>query len=800
MALNISKFLKQFFSEAQEKLSHIQEIMQEFEDSPYLKESIVTIQREIHTIKGSSRMVGLKQISEVAHQLEEAFLSLYNDEVESSREIIALLYRGIDCMVELLQLARTKRELYDPGPLLKEIQKKFDQKKKIKKKAKDSTILEHVKKKYKVDFNSLKKKYKKKLPSLGRGKGTKEVDADQKISKEDKKTLKPATKEETASDGIESANLIKEDTDVIERKAKTIMDKTLPTEKAHLKIDNEQFETIINQITDLLSKRFFFNSVIQTCNELSQMNQGLLREWQSLKTIDNLKIKPQNFEILNNIDNIINLFFKKIQEFERSYKINFFNFESALRDVYDSLLDLKLTPLSTIFNIYPRFVRDFAYRTGKKIRIFIRGGDTQLDKTVIEKINEPLIHLIRNACDHGIESPEVREKKGKSNTGTIIIEAHRKGDSVEITISDDGRGLDKEIILNKAIEKDLLDAETASTMDEREIFDLIFQTGFSTAKEVSSTSGRGIGMDIVKKTLYQFGGSIDVFSRFNQETTFRLEFPISVFTNKVTYIKEEDITYAIPGNFIRKIAKLNAGEIQEKSNYSVVVYKGEIYTIAKLSQILTGETSPLGEKPAFLILPKLTEKKIGFVVDEILFESEAIIKTLGDFLGKQNFVYGMVIGEKGELNVVLDINDIINSDEFSKKIRVSAPPKTSKLKKKCILVVDDSFLVREMERNILENAGYEVITAVNGLDGYNKALTQRFDMVLADIDMPEMDGFEMIENIKKIEEYSDVPTLIFSSMENEEDKIKGISLGVTAWLQKQNFDDKEIIKIIKRFI
>jgi len=173
---------------------------------------------------------------------------------------------------------------------------------------------------------------------------------------------------------------------------------------------------------------------------------------------------------------------------------------------------------------------------------------------------------------------------------------------------------------------------------------------------------------------------------------------------------------------------------------------------------------------------------------------------LGPFLGKRKDVYGMVIGERGELLTVLDIHDVVASSEFSRKIKILAPAISARPEKQRILVVDDSLLIREMERNLLENAGYGVVCAVNGLDGYNKALTERFDLVMADIEMPEMDGFEMIENIKKIEEYADVPTIVLSSVEGEEDKIRGINLGANAWLQKQDFDEKEMLTLIKRFI
>ncbi|MCP5109146.1 MAG: hybrid sensor histidine kinase/response regulator [bacterium] len=788
MALNISKFLDQFYMEGKEKLSDIQTNMVELENNPRNKDAILAIQRDMHTIKGSGRMVGLKEISEIAHLMEEAFILIHGDRLEVIPPLMTILYRGVDGVAELLRLSENKKPLADAAADIPKVLEDIRRAIRGETPTAPAAAPEKIqidepsapaapKRKFKLDFTLLKEKIKGKAPETEK--------------EEEKKTAIPGAPE--APEALEVPV-----TPVTPVTPARVMEKT------HLKIDNDRFDTVVNQVTDLLVKRYFFNRVVENCSELSQLTRGLQKEWKTLKNVDiagGSAVSPGS-EAAANIDATLDLFLKKIQEFGREYQVNLVNFEGALRDVYDSLLDLKLTPLSGIFNIYPRFVRDYAYRTGKKIRVYIRGGGTQLDKTVIEKINEPLIHLVRNACDHGIELPEAREKKDKSATGTIIIEANKKGGRVEIKVSDDGCGLDKDRILKKAGQKDLVNPDTAGQLEEQEIFDFIFQAGFSTASEVTDTSGRGLGMDIVRKVTRRFGGSVTVESRKDHGTTFRLEFPISIFTNQVTYIKDEGRVYGIPCNLIRRIVKLHpgAGDIKEKTDYSVVVFDGEIYTVAKLNQVLTGSSAGIGSAPVFMVLPRITEKKIGIIVDEILHEAEVIIKDPGRFLGKRKYVYGLVIGEKGELQTVLDVHDVALSDEFSRKIKILTPAASGRREKPCILAVDDSLLVREMQRHLLESAGYTVVTAINGLDGYNKALSRRFDLVLADIEMPEMDGFEMIENIKKIAEYADVPTIVLSSVEKEEDKIRGIKLGVNAWLQKQDFEEKEVLKVIKRFI
>ena len=782
MPLNISKFLEQFFLEAKEKLSNIQNHMVEIENNPGNKDAIVAIQRDMHTIKGSSRMVGLAEISEIAHQMEDVFFMLHNDQIKITSDVMDILYQGIDTLSDLLQSAETSSSPKDFTQITQTIHQLIEGKLPSHKEETEKTISIPVeeeihKKKFILDFKDLKQRISGKAPEV-------------KEEKKEKPTRTLKEKKEVPVDLETQPEMV----------SKSKEDARMVSKKEYLKVDSDKIEKIVNQVADVLSKKYLFTNISQTFKNLSQISSGFREEWDQIKNRELTKFKDSESESIFSIDNMLDHFKKNIQDFQRNFQYDQANYENNLRDLYENLLELKMTPLSTIFNIYPRFVRDYAYRSGKKIRIFVRGGDTQLDKTVVERINEPLIHLIRNACDHGIELPKVRKQTGKNPEGTIIIEANKRGNRVEIKISDDGCGLNRDKILKTAIEKELIDKKKADQLEDSDIFDFIFEPGFSTAHEVSATSGRGIGMDIVKKILHQFGGSLHIQTHLNKGTIISLEFPITILTNRVTTIEEEGKIFAIPSHLIRCIVNLNPGEIKQKSGYSTVLYNDEIFTVAKLNQILTGETAGFFKKNAVLILPKVTDKKIGIIVDNILNESDVIIKGVGDFLGNSRFVYGMTVGEKGELQIVLDLHDLVESSEFFKKIKIIKPVQGKKLKKQKILLVDDSLLVREMEKNLLESAGYEVIVGVNGIDGYNKAISDKFDLILADIEMPEMDGFEMIENIKKIKEYEDVPTIVLSTSEKEEDKIRGIKVGANAWLQKQDFDGKEFLKTIKSFI
>ncbi len=786
MALNISKFLEQFFIEAEDKLSSIQMKMVDYEKNPKDTDSLISIQRDIHTIKGSSRMVGLKKISEIAHSLEDAIEALSSNRINITNESMGVLYRGIDMVSSMV----VKRGEADPNT--GDNDPSFD--------------------KVKEDLSELLTGKSETTIEIGKEKNLKNIRGKKKINldfEKLRKNIKRKKKKDVAPQPeINELEIVKKAASYLASSVlKTDLNKkddkvenTEVNKKEYLKIEKKRIDVIINKVTDILTKKYVFSNLLSNIKNIRSIAENINQEWVNFYKGGSEDIKNNDLERRSAITHGLEHINKTLWNTEQYFATDINSFEGSIKDLYDKLLELKLTPLSTIFNIYPRFVRDYGHRNNKNISIFIRGEDTEVDKILTKKINEPLVHLIRNSCDHGIEFSEERIKLGKPEHGTIIVEAIKKGNRVEIKVSDDGRGLDKDKIIETAILKEMITKKKIAEMDDKEIYNIIFEAGFSTSDSVSDTSGRGMGMNIVKKVLHSFGGSIYVETEKNKGTTFILDFPISIFTNSVLFVEEEKREYAIPSNFIKSIVKIDSENINERSGYSVIVHNDEIYTVAKLNQILYGESSGISDKSLYLIIPKGTEKKIGILVDNILYETNVIIKETGPLLGKLKYIFGLIIGNKGDIISVLDLHDLTESSEFSKKIKMITPPSEKNKKKKKILIVDDSILVREMEKNLLEGAGYEITTAINGLDGYNKAISNLYDLIVADVEMPEMGGLEMLENIKKIEGYAEIPTIVLSTVEKEEDKIRGLKIGANAWLQKQDFNDREFIDVIKSFI
>ncbi len=782
MALDVAKFLEQFFLEAGEKLGRVQNSLVQLEQNPRDADALLSIQRDMHTIKGSSRMVGLKDVSELAHRMEDVFARLHGRQEEVAPDVVEALFGAIDRLGELVRAAQAGA----PPPPVEATLERLQAALVTRTAAAPPEAVDSGRRQFSLDLAALRRS----------------VQTSQPVP--DRRRQPRPGREETAEPAAMPAPVEAAPEPSPAAVAEAAPESPPPAraevgrapERQFLRVDGEKVGIIINQVTDLLAKRYFFANVLRTFKGLQQIAEGFRREWLPLKG------RFGDSEEASHIEGMLDLLARNVIDFERGFQANLTDFENTLRGIYDSLLDIKLTPIQTVFSVYPRYVRDYAHRSGKKIRLFVRGGDSQLDKTIIEKISEPLVHLLRNACDHGIESPAERQQAGKDAAGTIVVEANKRGNRVEIRIQDDGRGLDRESILQTAIRRGLIDPERAAALSDSEAYDFIFEPGFSTAREVSDSSGRGIGMDIVRRTVNALGGSLAIETRPGSGTTFTVEFPIAIFTTQVMFVGESGVTYALPSSLIRQIVHLEAGAVRLKHDYATVVHEGEIYTVARLAQALGGDGALPEEARMFMILPKAGDRRIGILVDEIRHESEVIVKDLGPFLGKRRFVSGVLIGERGELLTVLDLGDVASSAAFSRRApaaRAADHAALARVKRK-VLVVDDSLLVREMEKNVLETAGYEVTTAINGLDGYNKAISDRFDLILADIEMPEMNGFEMIENLRKIRDYAEVPVIVLSTRDREADRVRGIQVGASAWLQKQDFDDREFLRVVRSFI
>ncbi|MBF0521428.1 MAG: hybrid sensor histidine kinase/response regulator [Candidatus Omnitrophica bacterium] len=485
-----------------------------------------------------------------------------------------------------------------------------------------------------------------------------------------------------------------------------------------------------------------------------------------------------------------------------------FQLDPVINELQTSMKELRMLPISTIFEGFPRMVRDIAAEKGKEINLEIVGEETELDKKVLEGLKAPLMHILRNCIDHGIESPEQRAASGKPKAGTIRLSASHEAGTVVLKIEDDGQGIDAERIKQSALQKNLILKEELEKMTEKEIINIIFMNGFSTSPMITDISGRGIGLDIVRRDIESLKGKVILETQKGQGTSFSLILPLTIAIIQVLLVEAEKLLFALPVTSILESLMVNNKDISTMEGNMAVQLRGHAMPLVRLSGILglpsaetDEEDQEKNEEEIPVIIVSSLDKEIGLIVDKIVTEEEVFIKGLGAHLGKIKNVSGATILWTGDVVVILDVEDLIlNSHLSHPAVSGRKTEKIKKAKEKRILVCDDNLSTREIEKSIIESAGYIVDTAVDGMDGLERIAKTKYDLVVTDVEMPRMTGLELCEQIKISDERKDIPVIIVTSLEKEEHKRRGMVAGAAAYIVKTSFDQSNLLDTIERLI
>lgn len=557
-----------------------------------------------------------------------------------------------------------------------------------------------------------------------------------------------------------------------------------------IRVQTERLDHLINQAGELLVAK------IEALDNLRQVEDALeaLEGWRR-----KLAHEIRDVAAMGHIENVgddLARVFQRVSD-------NTHRLELLVDEIHESVRDLRLLPLSTIIEPFFRMVRDLGRDLGKEAELRLEGASTRLDKKILEELREPLIHLVRNAVDHGIETPEERERKGKPKTGRLLISARQEGTKILIVVKDDGAGLDRGAIAAKAVERGLASPQEIQRWSDGEVFDLIFRPGFSTAAGVTEVSGRGIGLDAVLDRLERLKGSIALDSTPGQGTTFTLSLPLTLSTTHALLFLSGGDIFCLPTDALEKTLLLPRDEITSVEGKATAIIDGEPLAFAWLADILgLPKIEPAnGAVPALIL--EHPRGKIVFGVERLLGEEEIVVKALGRFLSHVPQLAGGTILGKGEIALILNPNDLLRSVAHHVKAapsavprRLAAPPTV----KKKVLVVEDTLTTRTLEKNILEAAGFDVTTAVDGEDALIKLYEKTFDIVVSDVQMPRLDGFKLTERIKKEERFKELPVILVTALQTEADKRRGIEAGADAYLTKAVFDQKRFLEIINRFV
>ncbi len=478
--------------------------------------------------------------------------------------------------------------------------------------------------------------------------------------------------------------------------------------------------------------------------------------------------------------------------------------ESIVKLLEDQVRSIRLLPLSTVFALFPRTVRDLALAQGKEVELVLEGGDITVDKRILEEMKDPLMHLIRNAIDHGIESPVAREGLGKPRGGVVRLRAVRDNAYVRLEVQDDGRGLDPAAIRQEAKKRGLHDEAALAAMTPQQVQQLILLPGFSTSTYVTELSGRGVGLDVVRINVERMKGGIRLESAMGQGLTVQLRLPLSVAATRLLLASVDNRLYGLPVEFVHTSRRVREGDIFTLEGRRAIMLDGQPVLVAHLADLLelaVGKQELTADILACIVL-QVGDERLGLLADDLPAEEEVVPKPLGAPLRRVRNVSALAMLGSGEVCAVLNPADLLRSAHKTGGERrgVELAVRSEATSRPVVLLVEDSALIRAMAKRILDDGGYEVVTAVDGVDALNLLGSRPFAAVVSDIMMPNMDGLAFTERLRAEPRYQDLPVILVTSLASEEDKRRGLNAGANAYIPKPSFDQRVLLDTLKRLI
>lgn len=561
-------------------------------------------------------------------------------------------------------------------------------------------------------------------------------------------------------------------------------------------------------------------SISQEVNELKKLchifenwhkkwirKDSMLRRYRKELSIEREQGDTRSAEIKKFLDwnrDFINSTHKGIRSLTKTAVLNQRFLDRKINYFLEDMKSVIMLPSTTLFAPFPRMVRELGRSQGKEIDLELKGAEIEIDRRILEELKDPLIHLLRNCVDHGVETSEERRMVNKSERGHIFLHINQiEGGKVEITLGDDGHGIDPDMVRKSAVKRDLISAEDAARLTEKEAQGLIFHSGMSTASTLSQISGRGLGMAIFLERVEKLGGQLDFTSIPGKGSSFTVCLPLSLATFRGTLVQVAGQLFLVPSSHLVAVLYVNVASIRTVENKATITYDGDPLSLVGLADTLEMKKPGIRKEANKIQVMVLGTSKgrIGFEVDEVLIEQEVLFKELGKQLLRVKNIAGATILGTGQVVPILNVHDLLKSAVGTVGERfVSSTIKKEEQKRKSILVVEDSITSRTLLKSILEASGYLVTTAVDGVDGYTKLKINDIDLVLSDVEMPRMNGFELTEKIRADETMVNMPLILCTSLATNEDQERGIQVGANAYIVKGSFDQSNLLQVIDKLI
>jgi chemotaxis protein histidine kinase CheA len=781
-----------FLEEATEYLEKLNEDLLELDKVADTQQPdlVNRVLRGSHTIKGSAAMVQLRNISDLAHKMEDALQLVRDKNLKASKALIDVLFQSADAIGDMLKTFRTT--------------------------GKD----DHPKKE---DLVAILRSYTEQLEQFGEIRTT--------LSLAEVQESKVAEAVETAAQQRRTQSVAEQTVRIDIRALNSLVNLSAELVIARNRLNNEllAFNKSVNRFNKERLHLAQINKKVMTMIQKGSKESGALASYSDvLKEFSDTEFdRFSELDIISrDVKSAILNFDESISELKSIGSLlnqNIVKVSSIANDLNREIVGMRMVPVKQMFTRFSRSVRDIAKSEQKEINLVTEGEDTKLDKTVMEDVIEPIMHIVRNAIGHGIETPDVRRAHGKSPVGTITLRAYQKGSRVILEVEDDGGGINIEKVKAKAVKIGLITPEEAENMTPAQATELIFRPGFSTADKVTELQGRGVGMDVVQNTIRRLKGTTNIETVSGKGTKFIISLPLTLAIGDALLVTALDQTYAIPLEPVLETSYISTDIIEQDENGKrYITLRDERIELRYLNDILGYQSDILLFKAKVaVVIIKLEEeqKKVAIAVEKLIGKEEIVVKTLGKHLRNVRGVIGSTILGDGQVIIILDIEYLLRSEEARSRdvyvsvdnsdvetIAVSTEPAIPTIKRRrrkgakiTVLHADDSPSVRKYVQSVLKNADITVISADDGLAALNRLPAANVDLVISDLEMPRMNGFELVSEIRRMPEYQDLPIVIVTARAGDKHRRTGLELGANAFLNKP-FDPQQLIATIESFV
>ena len=766
---DMQEILEDFLVEAFELIEQIDHDLVELEANPEDLELLNRIFRVAHTVKGSSSFLNFDVLTKLTHHMEDVLNKARHGELKITPDIMDVVLESVDMMKALLRSIRERGNDTDAGVSITDICHRLtainEGRDPNADEDRQAQPQEETQSKPQEDSqpepqSALDQEPEADVNSLSEAEVEAEIERLLKVRKAEDQARRDKQKQNSEQSAVQTPE---------STPAPAPTPAAKPAPKKESKESNAPAHSSASAVEQTIRVE-----VKRLDNLMNLIGELVLGKNRLLKIYDDVEERYEGEKFLEELNQVVSAL------------------SLVTTDIQLAVMKTRMLPIAKVFNKFPRMVRDLSRELGKQIDLEISGEETELDKSIVEEIGDPLVHIIRNSCDHGVESPKERLAAGKPEKGIIQLKAYNEGNHIVVEIVDDGKGIDALAVKMKALERGLITEREVDSMSDKEAYSLIFKPGFSMAKQVTNVSGRGVGMDVVKTNIEKLNGIIDIDSEVGKGTIIKLKIPLTLAIIQSLLVGSQEEFYAIPLASVKETVRVPVDNIYTIEGKNVLRLRDEVLSLVRLSDLFGVKQVFESGDQTYVVVINVADSKLGIIVDSLIGQEEIVIKSLGNYLQNIRGIAGGTIRGDGKVTLIVDVGMIMDmAKEIKVDIRASMESNSQMAKKEKpsdykVLIVDDSKMDRTMMQKSLEPIGVTVIEATNGIEALNiiKSGEHSLDAMLIDIEMPRMDGYTLAGEIRKYSKYRNLPLIAVTSRTSKSDRLRGVEAGMTEYITK----------------